>query len=110
MSNDKSNAALLKYLEHEVDSADKTLAAFAQRASSDVEGALSWSADGAYVAVFTKRHATALLEQVKHGFELRVIYDNLLDRLVTLARGQHTQRAEMQAIGQIAQSLKDWLK
>lgn len=106
---DHSNAALLAYLTHEVESARKEQAAFGESAAKDVESALQWRADGALVAVFTERHAKTTLEQLKLGRELLPIYENLIDRLTLLASGHNSTQAEVRALATLVRSLKEWL-
>jgi hypothetical protein len=100
---------LLAFVEHAIESAHTEQAAFAEAAASDVEHAISWSAEGALVAVFTERHAKTVLDQLKLGRDLQPIYQNLIDRLVMLACGSHQVQAEMRAIANLAKSLKGWL-
>ena len=100
---------LLAYVNHAIASACKEQVAFAENAAKDVESALSWRAEGALVAVFTEKHARTVHEQLTLGLELRPIYENLLDRLVLLAKGSHDVRAEMRAIAVLVDALKGWL-
>jgi len=108
MSTTNKQDALLAFLSHTVESARKEQLAFGETASKDVESALQWRAEGAYVAVFTERHAKTALEQVKLGRSLLPIYENLIDRLLLLASGHNTQ-AEVRAVAVLARSLKEWL-
>jgi hypothetical protein len=108
MATTNTQASLIAFLAHTIESAQKEQLAFGETASKDVESALQWRAEGAYVAVYTARHAKAALDQVKLGRDLRPIYDNLIDRLLLLASGSNTQ-AEVRAIAALARSLKDWL-
>jgi len=106
----KSNDALIAFLTHAITSARAEQTAFGESATKDVESALQWRAEGALVAVFTERHATSALDQLKLGRDLAAIYENLIDRLTLLASGHNGVQAETRAIATLARSLKDWLE
>ena len=103
-----SRESLLMFVTHAIETARKEQIAFGEVATKDVENALTWHAERAFVAVFTERHGRTVLDQLTAGRDLRPIYENLIDRLVLLACG-HDVRAEMRAIADLAKSLKGWL-
>ena len=108
----KSNEALISYLSHAVESACKEQVAFAEVATKDVEGALRWRAEDALIAVFTRRHAQTALDQVKLGRDVLLVYENLVDRLLTLASAHNNDSdniAEQRAVAVLARSLKEWV-
>jgi len=102
------NAALLAYLAHAVESARKEQIGFGERAAKDVANAIQWHADGALRATFTENYAKTTLAMIKSGQDLRLVYDNLIDRLTVIASGD-SMIAETRALAVFARSLKDWL-
>jgi len=106
-----NQAALLAFLAHTAESACKEQIAFCELAKdvANLENAIGWRAKGALHALYTERHANAVLTMLSRGdVGLRPIYDSLIDRLTVLASSDNNPD-EMRALAVFLRSLKDWL-
>lgn len=120
MKRENTQQALIAFLTSVINSADADQRRFVERAGESVENALVWSADNALLAVYSKRYASQTLALIQAAQDpssgsaifpdrLRSVFDNLIDRLITLASSSSSPAAETQALARLIGSLRDWL-